>query len=40
MSGYGCTAKGKKEGSGGKMVKLIVAISYNKGVIDCEQYEK
>ena len=37
---YGCTAKGKKEGSGGKMVKLIVAISYNKGVIECEQYEK
>ena len=37
---YGCTAKGKKEGSGGKLVKLIVAISYNKGVIDCEQYEK
>ena len=37
---YGCTVKGKKEGSGGKLVKLIVAISYNKGVIDCEQYEK
>ena len=37
---YGCTAKGKKEGSGGKLVKLIVAISYGKGVIDCEQYDK
>ena len=37
---YGCTAKGKKEGSGGKLVKLIVEISYNKGVIDWEQYEK
>lgn len=38
--GYGCTAKGKKEGSGGKFVKLMVAISYGKGVIDCEQYDK
>ena len=37
---YGCTAKGKKEGSGGKLVKLMVAISYGKGVIDCEQYDK
>ena len=36
----GRTAKGKKEGSGGTMVKLIIAISYNKGVIDCEQYKK
>ena len=37
---YGCTAKGKKEGTGGKLVKLMVAISYGKGVIDCEQYDK
>ena len=37
---YGCTAKGKKEGSGGKLVKLMVAISFGKGVIDCEQYDK
>ena len=26
----GCTAKGKKEGSGGRVFKLFVAISYNK----------
>ena len=37
---YGCAGKGKKEGSGGKLVKLKVAISYGKGVIDCEQYDK
>jgi len=35
----GCTAKGAKSGTGGKLVKLIVAISYSKGVLDCEQYE-
>jgi hypothetical protein len=34
----GCTAKGKKCGTGGKTVKLIVAISYGKGVICCEYY--
>lgn len=34
-----CTAKGSKEGSGGKLVKLIVAISYGKGVIACQQYD-
>ena len=33
-----CTAKGKKEGVGGKMAKFIVAISHGKGVIACEQY--
>ena len=39
---YRCTAKGQegRQWCGGKMVKLIVAISYNKSVIDCEQYEK
>lgn len=37
---YGCTAKGKKEGSGGKLVKLIVAISFGKGVVYCELYDK
>ena len=31
----GCTAKGKKEGSGGRVLKLFVAIRYNKGVIAC-----
>ena len=36
----GCTAKGKKCGTGGKTVKLIFAISYGKGVICCEYYEK
>ena len=35
----GCTAKGKKEGSGGKVVKVFVSISYNKGVIACDAYE-
>ena len=35
----GCTAKGKKEGSGGRVLKLFVAISYNKGVIACHPYE-
>lgn len=36
----GCIAKGRKEGTGGKYVKLIVAISYDKGVIACDPYEK
>ena len=35
-----CIAKGSKEGSGGKVVKLFVSISYNKGVIACDPYEK
>lgn len=35
----GCTAKGKKEGTGGKLVKVIVAISYNHGVIEVYEYE-
>ena len=37
---FGCTAKGKKEGTGGKVLKLIVAISFGKGVLDCEPYDK
>ncbi len=37
---YGGTAKGMKEGSCGKLGKLMVAISFGKGVIDCEQYDK
>ena len=37
---FGCTAKGKKEGTGGKVLKLMVAISYNKGVIVCQPFEK
>ena len=36
----GCTAKGRKEGTGGKTVKLMVAISYNVGVVICEPYHK
>ena len=36
----GCTARGSKEGSGGKVLKLLVAISHGKGVIDCYRYEK
>ena len=32
------TCKGKKEGSGGRVVHFFVAISYGKGVILCEQY--
>ena len=38
--GLSVTAKGKHVGSGGRVVKMIVAISYGKGVIYCEQYEK
>lgn len=34
---YGCTAKGKKEGS--TQVKFMVAISYQQGVVLCEEYE-
>ena len=36
----GCTSKGRKEGTGGKMLKLMIAISYGKGVIICEPYEQ
>ena len=36
----GCTSKGRKEGTGGKVLKLMMAISYGKGVIICEPYEK
>jgi len=31
----GCTSKGRKEGTGGKVLKLMVAISYGKAVITC-----
>ncbi len=34
---FGCTAKGKKEGS--TQVKFMVAISYKQGVVLCEEYE-
>ena len=35
----GCTAKGKKEGVGGKVANFMVAISYGKGVIAAVPYE-
>lgn len=35
-----CTTKGKKEGSGGKMVKVFVAIAHGHGAVLCEQYEE
>ena len=35
----GCTAKGCKEGSGGRVLRLMVAISYGKGVIECHAYD-
>ena len=38
--GQGCLAKGSKAGTGGKLVKMIVAISYNKGMIIWEQYDR
>ena len=36
----GCTSKGGKVGSGEKVLKVNVAISYGKGVIVCHQYDK
>ena len=36
----GCTAKGSHCGSGGRMAKFMVAISYREGVVLCEQYDK
>ena len=36
----GCTAKGSKAGTGGKVLKVMVAISHEKGVIIAEPYEK
>lgn len=36
----GCTTKGRKTGTGGKTVKLMVAISFEKGVILCKAYDK
>ena len=35
-----CTAKGHKVGSGGRLVRLMVAVTYNEGILLCEQYEK
>ena len=36
----GCTAKGSQEGSGGRLVKMMVAISHEAGVVVCDQYDK
>ena len=36
---FGCTARGKKEGTGGKVLKLMVAISHKEGVVLCERYD-
>lgn len=36
---FGCTAKGRKEGTDGKLVKVMVAITYSEGVILCESYD-
>ena len=33
------TTKGRKEGSGGKVVNFFVAIAYNKGVVMCHQHD-
>jgi len=35
-----CTGKGSHVGSGGRVLKLMVGISYGNGVVLCEQYEK
>ena len=34
-----CTAKGSKVGTGGKVVKFLVATSYDAGVVVCKEYE-
>ena len=36
---FGCTAKGSKEGTGSRLVKHFVAITYGECVILCESYE-
>ena len=36
----GCTAKGSHEESGVKLVKMMVAISHEAGVVLCDQYDK
>ena len=36
----GCLAKGSKAGTGGKVTKMMVAITHSKGVLICERYEK
>ena len=36
----GCTAKGSHCGSGGRVAKFVVAITYREGVILCEKYDR
>ena len=36
----GCTGKGHKEGTGSQVPRLMVAISYDKGVVVCEPHDK
>ena len=35
-----CTAKGKKEGVGGKMARFMVAIGYGVGIFHCEHFKE
>ena len=37
---FGCTAKGQKVGTGGKVVRIFAAISYQKGVVLAKSYKK
>ena len=36
---FGCTAKGSHCGTGGRVARFMIALSYAKGVVLCEQYE-
>ena len=36
--GFNSTTRGKKEGNCGKQANFLVAVSYDKGVVCCEQY--
>ena len=36
----GCTAKGTHVGTGGRALKLFIAISFRQGVTCCEEYER
>ena len=35
---HNCTARGKKEGTGGRVARFMVAIAYNKGIAMCVHY--
>lgn len=36
----GCTSKGQEQGTGGRVLKHMVAISYGKGMVICKPYNK